>query len=131
MKKSLIFILSLILAAMMFQAAHATEYYIPISGPIGYQEITAGTGAAVTLGTANIASVTNATSAGMARVYCSAYPVAFREDGTAPTSATIQTLAVGSFLYLHSITEMQNFQAIGLGGSAVLAVQYFILQRAN
>ncbi len=100
------------------------QYYTSI----GYEEISATSATAIGLTAAKITSIL---PKGQVRIQVSAYPVAFRIDGGVPTGSTIQQLAVGSVLYLDDISEMKNFLSIGVGGTAVLAVDYAVYVGSN
>ncbi len=95
---------------------------------IDYEEISATAGAAIGL---TVAKINKILPKGRVKIYATAFPVAFRVDGGTPTGATVQQLQVGADLYLDSITEMEKFSAIGVGGTSVLAVDYAQYVRSN
>ncbi len=100
------------------------EYYVPVD----YAEVTA---TAVTAIGLTAAKVNTISPKGMVRIMVTAFPIAEREDGGTPTAATVQQFQVGDLIYLNSIQAMLNFKAIGIGGTAVLAVQYYSYIRSN
>ena len=61
-----------------------------------------------------------------AQIQCATYPVAYRYDGVDPTTSTVQQLAVGDSMKLGGTTALRNFRAIGVGGTAALAVSYWV-----
>lgn len=98
------------------------EGYVPVQGSRGYEEVSATSSTAVGL---TVNNINNAGSDGLASIQVSSFPVAIKANGAAPTSATVKTCAIGESITLTGYTEMKNFQAIGIGGTAVLAVQYY------
>jgi hypothetical protein len=91
--------------------------------PYDYEEVTCTSGAANVLTEAKVLSMGNAKC--MVQILVTAYPVAFREDGGTPTSATAQQAPINSVIKIKSRIGAGQFKAIGIGGSAVLAVTYF------
>lgn len=96
--------------------------YVPVKGALGYEEISATTTTAIGLTAANI---NNAGYDGKAIVQVTAYPAATSVHGTAPTSATVKQFSTGDEIKLFGYAEMSQFLAIGIGGTSVLAAQYY------
>lgn len=98
------------------------NYYVPVEGSLGYEEISCTTATAKGLTAAN---VTATGAKGLARVLVTTFPAATRCDGAAPTSATKQVWGTGQILYIEGYEELSKTRFIGIGGTTVLAVQYY------
>ena len=92
--------------------------------PVGYEEVTATTGAAIGLTAATISTLAATYPDLWVLINNTAYPAAYLFYGT-PTAATIQQLAVGDSMQIKGVQLMRAFLAIGIGGSAKYAVNYF------
>jgi hypothetical protein len=92
--------------------------------PVGYEEVTATTGAAIGLTAATITTLAAQYPDLWVIIKNTAYPAAYLWYGT-PTSATIQQMAVGDSITMKGVDLMRAFLAIGIGGSAKYAVNYF------
>ena len=93
------------------------EYFSSVT----YEEIAVTAGQAVGLTAAKINKIL---PKGRVRIQVASFPIAFRTDGGTPTSATPQQMAVGDIAYIDDITEIKNFLAIGIGGTANIGVDY-------
>jgi hypothetical protein len=91
---------------------------------VGYEELTATTGTAIGLTVATINSLSATYPDLWVIVQCQTYPAAYLWYGT-PTSATVQQIATGDSIQFAGTALMKSFKAIGIGGSAKLAVNYF------
>ncbi len=100
------------------------EYFVPVD----YEEITVTAATAVGLTAAKINEIS---PKGLVTIQVSAFPIAFRADGGTATAATKQQAQVGDIIPLDSITAMQYFSAIGIGGTSYLAVEYSRYERSN
>ena len=95
--------------------------------PIGYEEVTATAAAAIGLTTATVDTLAAANPDIWALIYNSnltTYPAAWLMYGT-PTAATFQQMAAGDSIQIKGVQMLKAFLAIGVGGSAKLAVNYF------
>ena len=95
--------------------------------PIGYEEVTATSATAIGLTAATITTLAAANPDMWALIYNSnltAYPAAYLFYGT-PTANTFSQIAVGDSLQIKGVQMLKAFLAIGIGGSAKLAVHYF------
>lgn len=92
--------------------------------PVGYEEVTATTLTAVGLTAATIDALEAKYSDLWVLIVNTAFPLAFSWYGT-PTSATVQQLAVKDQLEIRGSQMMRTFKGIGIGGSAIYAVNYF------
>lgn len=115
MKKIILMVLAAVLLAVPCMAAKS----------VGYEEVACTSSAANTLTAATITSLKASYSDLWATVQVADYPVAYRTDGTAPTSSTKKTAPIGTVIWLESLSDLTGFKAIGVGGTANLAVTYY------
>jgi hypothetical protein len=90
---------------------------------VGYEEVSATTGAAIGLTAATITTLSTYPDLWV-MIQCQTYPVAYLFYGT-PTGSTVQQIAVGDGITFNGVNLMRSFSAIGVGGTAKLAVTYF------
>ncbi len=91
---------------------------------VDYEEVEVTTGAAVGLDEAKIAPIAGKPEV-LARIMVADASVAWLENGATPTSLTKQQIEDTGVIFLESIADMRNFLAIGLDGTAILAVTYY------
>lgn len=94
------------------------------SKAVGYEELSPSTSTAVGLTAATITTLAENYPDLWVIVQCQTYPVAYLWYGT-PTSGTYQLLQVGDTVKFEGVYLMRSFKAIGVGGTAHLAVTYF------
>ena len=102
--------------------------WIPCPPPLNNaaaKSISATSGAAVGIPAADLAFMAGSKNEYLAKVKVTAYPAAWQEDGTTATGADANTTPVGGIFYLESLYAMKKFSAIGVGGTAVLAITYY------
>ena len=95
--------------------------------PIGYEEVTVTSAAAIGLTASKIDTLAAANPDVWALIYNSnltTYPVAWVMYGT-PVAGTFQQMAAGDSIQIKGVQMLKAFLAIGIGGSAKLAVNYF------
>ena len=92
--------------------------------PVGYEEVTATTGAAIGLTAATINTLAAAYPDLWVVIKNTTYPMAYLWYGT-PTGSTVQQMAVGDIIVMKGVDMMRAFLGIGIGGSAKYAVNYF------
>jgi hypothetical protein len=92
--------------------------------PVGYEEVTATSAAAIGLTAATISTLEASYPDLWVLIKNTAYPLAYLWYGT-PTSGTIQQMAVGDVLVIKGVQMMRAFLGIGIGGSAKYSVNYF------
>lgn len=99
--------------------------WVPCSGTLGKEEISATAATAVPLSATKIAYMKGMQNLYMAKVQVTAYPCAWQEDGSTATGSDAQVASVGDIIFLDSLKAMDDFSAIGVGGTSVLAVTYY------
>lgn len=90
---------------------------------VDYEEIATSTTVVGALTAAKVAAMGNVKSYGLIIVV--GYPIVYRVDGAAPTSATLQEAAVGSVLRIDERISLSQFQFLSVGGAGHITCTYF------
>lgn len=93
--------------------------------PFDKEEIDATTATAVGLNATKLTLMAGISNLYRAEILVTTYPIAWQQSGATATGTDYNQAQVGDIILLDSYAALDNFSAIGVGGTAKLAVTYF------